>query len=250
MKHFWSTTLTSLLLGSTLLFSACKKDKDDDTDNPTPTGSISGKFTPTSAITRVTATNSASVGTSATPGADGTFGINNLNAGNYTVSFTAATGFTAPATRTVAVTAGAINDLGTITVSPGGSGGTGGTMSYKVDGTAVTATLVQGVYTSGALAIAGTTGVGTAGQSVNLAINSITGAGTFPISLLSSNVGTYTANANTWSTILTGSGTIVVSSFNTTTRKASGTFNFVANGFGGATGTKTITNGVFTDASF
>ncbi|MBC7447975.1 MAG: hypothetical protein H7330_07930 [Hymenobacteraceae bacterium] len=252
MKHLWSTTLTSLLVGSTLLFSACKKDKNGDV---TPVGSISGKFEPANSISKVTATdttgNTTAVFTT-TPVADGTFAVDNLLAGNYTLSFSPKTGYTAPAARAVTVEAGATTDQGTITVAPTGGGASGGTLTYKVGGTAVTATTVAGSYGSNILLLLGNTGTTpSTTQVLGISVPSITGPGTFSISSGAAN-GTYTRGSAGWSTGGGGTGSVVVTTFNTTTRKASGTFSFTAPALSGssATGSKAITNGIFTNVSF
>jgi len=82
-------------------------------------GSISGKISPVTAasavsVIRIFTTTPYSV----TPDTNGNFKINNLAAGEYTVSFTAALGFTAPNPRGATVSAGKNTDVGSINFSP------------------------------------------------------------------------------------------------------------------------------------
>lgn len=246
MKHIIATSLSTALLGSMLLFGACKKDSTS--QDPEPAGVIAGKFSPAAAITTVTATDAASATFTATPAADGSFTISDLKAGSFTVSFTPKTGYAAPANRAVTVTAGQTNDLGTINVTTGSSG-SGGSVTYKLDGTSVTASAVNSVFSSGIFVM---NAASAGGSSLGLSISGITGPGNFPLGPLNFATGSYTVGGAAWATTLSGSGNINVTTFNTTTRKASGTFNFTAGPAlgGSATGNKQVTNGVFTNVSF
>jgi len=99
-----------LLLG--LLLSACSDDSD-----PTPTvGTVAGSFAPANSLTAVTFTNAQGTATTGVLNPVGTFTVS-LPAGSYTLSFTAAAGYAAPAPQTVTVTAGQTNTLATITVA-------------------------------------------------------------------------------------------------------------------------------------
>ncbi len=70
------------------------------------TGSLSGQVTPAGAATAVTATNAAGVVTTVVPDATGAFSFPALAPGPYTIAYTTAAGFTAPAPQTVTVLAG------------------------------------------------------------------------------------------------------------------------------------------------
>ncbi len=74
--------------------------------------------------------------------------------------------------------------------------------------------------------------------SASLSAANVTGPGTFPVS-----TGTFTSGSNAYSA---NSGSIVVTSLNTSTRRASGTFTASGPAILGS-GTGTLTNGVFTN---
>lgn len=256
MKHFFSSSLTTALLGGILLLGACKKDSGDSTPAPTPdpTATITGKFSPANGVAGVNVRGSLTPNLVITPAADGSFSVTNLKTGTYAVSFTPATGFNAPPAKSVSVTAGQTTDLGLINVTPNGTIGTGGTVTYKVNGssTTTTATQVTSIYGGNTLVIsAGIPATGT----VALSISGITAPGSFTVGSTSA-VGAFTIpptpGGAVWSSSISGTGTIDVTTFNLATRKATGTFTFTAAPVPGtsATGTVSITTGVFTDVNF
>jgi len=120
-------------------------------------------------------------------------------------------------------------------------------MSFKVDGTLITATSVTAGLSGGILAIGG----GDASRNTTLSFAlapTAAGTGTYPLGQLSaSNAMILIGNpASGWQAgVGFGSGTITINSLTSTS--ASGTFSFglTAVGGTGATGTKTITEGVF-----
>lgn len=118
-------------------------------------------------------------------------------------------------------------------------------MSFRVDGTLVTATSVTAGLSSGILAIGG----GDASRTLSFALTpTSTGTGTYSIAPLSAaNAMILIGNpAAGWQAgVSIGSGTITINSLTST--GASGTFSFglVAVSGTGATGTRTITEGVF-----
>jgi hypothetical protein len=135
-------------------------------------------------------------------------------------------------------------------------------MTATIDGqtwsagtTAGSVTALQVSSRSGSYLILGTefTGGGQ-GSSVSFAINNIIGTGTYPLGVDAVSVhggfASITSGAGgVWMTPLSGAaGTINITALTTT--RIAGTFSFTATGSGGgATGTRTVTNGVF-DAPF
>lgn len=117
--------------------------------------------------------------------------------------------------------------------------------SYKVGGTAVTPSTVSGSYSSNSLTII--TATASPSQSLTIQIPSITGTGTFTTAAV-----TYSSAGASWMSSLGGSSSVVVTAFDATTKKASGTFtaSLEAFPFTSATGTKAITEGKFTNVTF
>ena len=120
-----------------------------------------------------------------------------------------------------------------------------GTMTAKVDGASFNASLaVQATKTSGILSFAGT---GSDGQ-INVAIPSYTGPATYTIGAPSAVTATYALTSSPFTaytaSLVLGSGSIVITS--ETGGYVEGTFSFTAsNASGGATVSKTITDGAF-----
>ncbi|MDQ2773262.1 MAG: hypothetical protein M3Y54_22485 [Bacteroidota bacterium] len=122
MKNIFHLLCPAVFACTSLLFSACGSSKSDPTPTPTTptaqTGTLNGQITPAASITTVTATDAANKNTTATPNATGAYSFTGLAAGTYTLIFTAATGYTAPANQTgVVVTAGGTTTAAPITVT-------------------------------------------------------------------------------------------------------------------------------------
>ena len=119
MKTIFHLLCLAVFACTTLLFSACGSSKSDPTPTPTAqTGTLNGQITPAGSITTVTATDAAAKSTTATPNATGAYSFAGLVAGTYTLSFAAATGYTAPANQTgVVVTAGGTTTAPPVTVT-------------------------------------------------------------------------------------------------------------------------------------
>jgi hypothetical protein len=137
--------------------------------------------------------------------------------------------------------------------SGGGSGGpTNGTLTARIDGVTWTATaVVGGTYTGGVLSVAGSD---PASQAIGFAL-SVSGPGTYSITNLNGLNFVLTiptagqSIAPVWLSLITqagSSGTLTINSLSAT--GASGTFSFVATAAPGtpATGSKNVTEGVFT----
>ena len=120
-------------------------------------------------------------------------------------------------------------------------------MSFRVDGTLITATSVTAGLSSGILSIGG--GDTSRNTTLSFALTpTATGTGTYtlgPLSAANAMILIGNPAAGWQAAVGIGSGTITINSLTSTT--ASGTFSFVlaAVGGSGATGTRTITDGVF-----
>ena len=248
MKNFVHFLLLALVTSAALLFTAC-----DDKNTSPKAGAIAGQITPANAVTTVTATDAGNKATTATPSASGEYTINNLTPGDYTLSFTPATGFTAPASQSISVAAGATTTASPVTVTSGSGQGT-----WSVSGTNATATLVQGNLQFGVLSV---TLANTVGQSVILVMDGYTGSarsfslGSFSTSsqaMYSQMVGTSSQQWTTAALSGGGSGTITITSVNATAspKRVSGTFTFVGQpAISSTTGSKTVT-GTFTNVPY
>ena len=130
------------------------------------------------------------------------------------------------------------------TTAPGQSSSS---MSFRVDGSLITATSVTAGLSSGILSISG--GDTSRNTTLSFALTpTATGTGTYalgPLSAANAMILIGTPAAGWQAAVGIGSGTITINSLTSTT--ASGTFSFVlaAVGGSGATGTRTIAEGVF-----
>lgn len=151
--HFFLTMIPSsrfprwlLTLALPLALAACSK-----TAEPTPapaptTGALEGTVSPAGAVTTVTATAPGGLTFPATPNATtGVFSLANLAPGSYSLSFAPATGYVAPAVRTVAVVAGQTAAVGTVAVVAITTGSIEGTISPANAILTVTATGAGGL---------------------------------------------------------------------------------------------------------
>ncbi|QNP54247.1 carboxypeptidase regulatory-like domain-containing protein (plasmid) [Hymenobacter qilianensis] len=93
---------------------------------------VTGEIKPANAITLVTATNAAGARVTATPTSAGTYRFPELEVGTYTLAFTPAVGYVAPANQAVSHTA-AGTTVPLLTVGAAAS-----SLSYLVDGVTVT----------------------------------------------------------------------------------------------------------------
>jgi hypothetical protein len=130
----------------------------------------------------------------------------------------------------------------------GGDGNTGpnngpnnGSMSATVDGSGWTARSVAATKTAG---FVGVGGGASDGSTIAFAFPDHTG--TFTVAGQDGTNASYTAGGKSWNAVFGsgGSGTITVTALDAS--HVAGTFSFTAPGLsGGATGTKTVTNGTF-----
>jgi hypothetical protein len=133
--------------------------------------------------------------------------------------------------------------------NPGNSGGSGSssTMSFRVDGTATTASAVTGSFTNGILSISGTDSARSTILSFALTPTP-TGTGTYTLGPLSAaNALILIGNpAQSWQAAVgIGSGTITITTLTATTAAGTFSFSLAAVSGSGATGTKSITEGTF-----
>src|SRR6188508_1216557 len=122
--------LFTLLAFCSLIFTGCGND-DDEVVTP-QTGSIKAAVTPAGSATNMRVTQGST--TLEIAPNNGIFQADNLQAGDYSVSFTPAMGFQGPPARNVTVTGGNTTDLGTVTLTQPGNQFLG-SMTANVNGT-------------------------------------------------------------------------------------------------------------------
>jgi len=241
----------TLLLFSALLFSGCHKDDDEDT--APKTGSIKAMVAPAGSATfmRVTQGNT----TLEIAPNNGFFQTDdNLQAGDYSVTFTPATGFQAPAARNATVTGGNTTDLGTVTLMQPGALLLG-TMSATVNGNPWNSTVHAATTDTTSITITGTS-INPSGsaEAIALSLPNVTGPGTFTGPFHA--IAVYTVASlmggtqNMWVSVGPGTScTVNITNLDMAAKKISGTYSFTAAPAPNstATGTKTITNGRFTN---
>lgn len=141
---------------------------------------------------------------------------------------------------------------------PNGSSGTG-IFKATIDGQPWEATLTTSGGTGvapnslpGGLQFDGTTFAGTNSTHVGLSLGYISGPGTYPLGVnevsTAGGTGTFLSGSGAavgtwWTPLLGGGGSVTITSL--TSARVAGTFLFTATAFSLASGTKTITNGVF-----
>ena len=247
--------LCCLLIGVVFLNGCKGDDKIEPEPVPLP-GAISGTISPAGAAKNIRITKDG-LTTEKVPDANNNFTFDNLTAGSYTFNITPNAGFQAPQEQTVSVTAGNTTNLGTITLQRMNIPGITGTMSATVNSTPWYALAPYASFNNTTLTIAGPTASTTGGELLGITINNFNGLGTYngPFNAIGAfSLTNGASNPPTWDTT-TGSMSITISKYDQVNKKLSGTFSFTAKPSiliqgNTATGTKTITNGTFTDISF
>ena len=119
MFTLYRPLLYSLLVGASLAATSCGDKKADPVAQPPApaTATLSGQVSPAGSIATVTATDASGKATTATPTSTGTYSFPGLTVGTYTLAYTPATGYTAPATAAVTLVAGGTT-APAITVAP------------------------------------------------------------------------------------------------------------------------------------
>ena len=247
MKHRFRSLLLAALLAGPLL-SGCQKEESPTPAAPTP-GSANGTVKPVGSVTLVTARNSAGLSFTATPDpVSGTFNFSGLAAGQYTLSFTMASGYKPMGSVNTSVVAGQNAAVGTVQATSDGIVKSG-TMSWTAGGQTYTATITEGtinrqVGQSGTLYIKGKSTSGNQTDEVILRRNNgFSGAGSYTLSY-----------AEYWRTMAsalevyrdrTATNPLVITQYDETTGTMAGTFSF--SGWTGDLGGTTIhvTNGTF-----
>jgi len=253
MKNITHYLFTLLLLS---LFATACSQKSDPSPAPT-TGTITGTVKPAGAISQVTAKDAGGLTFTATPDAQtGVFTTGALAAGQYTLSFTMATGFLPVTNKTITVTAGQTVSAGTVQAT---SDGTikGGTMTWTVNGQTYTTTDLSGLAdatVNKSLAVTGKSTTGTQVDRIYLQLGTVFyGAGTYPLQSgyyeghYIRTVGGITSFDYTTANIgSTTAGSLIVTQFDAAAGTAAGTFAFTGGNLSGNTVTQaTITNGSF-----
>ena len=222
----------ALFSGALFLGSACSKEK-----TAPQTGTVTGDFMRSDALTTVTITPAAGSATSATPTIDSfsgvaTYNFPDLAPGSYTVTYNPQQYFVTPAAQTVTIKAGETTTIPLLLIP---FKATEGSISFAVNGKPTSAVYVDGSFTGNLFTLIGK---GYEGQILLLAQptsvpDTYTLTGNFGTSPRS-----YTHNVT--------SGTLTITNRNQTSRRVSGTFSVTGTAKDGS-GTGTVTNGVFTN---
>ena len=241
--------LFTFLLFSSLIFTGCGND--DDEVAPPQTGSIKAAVTPAGSATNMRITQGST--TLEIAPNNGIFQADNLQAGDYSVTFTPAMGFQAPPARNVTVTGGNTTDLGTVTLTQPGNQFLGN-MSATVNGSPWNSVVHGATLDNTDLNITGTIPNLTGStELIMLNITNVTGPGTFnaPNAMgIFTSVSAMGGGQSVWASGGPfGNCTVNITNFDTTNKKVSGTYSFTAHPdpTSSASGTKTITNGTFTN---
>ena len=238
-------SVTVLLLVLIFIVS-CKKNE----TNLSPAGSISGKIIPAGSCTSMQAIPIGGSAFSAIPDINGNFNIINVPAGEYRIVGNPAPGYLAPPEVTVTVVAGQDRSAGTIIISPDSSNGL---VTFTLDGIHYVHNdpwMIEVSYDSQYLQIGTHSAPSPNFVALSIYVHFVSGAGSYniqaPNSIHLNRVGTGNYAFNT--TGAGASGTVNVTSLNTTTRRISGTFSFTLVPANTSTfGTKTVSDGVFTN---
>ncbi|MDO7873464.1 carboxypeptidase-like regulatory domain-containing protein [Hymenobacter sp. ASUV-10] len=252
MKHFVLALSLALGSGAAVLTTSCSSSE------PEPAkAALSGQITPAGSVSTVTATTAGGQTFTATPSSTGAYSFPSLTVGAYTLSFTAAPGYTAPAPQQVTLAAGGTTAPSTtITLAPASA-------SFVADGTPVTATYIFSQVFSGDRRLTFTVSPGGApGPTLFIHMDGalpvvgsyslINGNGDYDASYLAPNYQNYYSDMGVDGSSPGVGGTFTITNVNATARRFSGTFSFTAYGSTNA-GTyvpAVITNGVFTNVTY
>ena len=234
---------------------SCNKENGGTTTPPAP-GTLSGSFTPTSSATAVSLdTITGGQKYTVTPNADGTFSFSSVLPGQYKLRVTPTTIYNTPVQSSVSVTSGNNTAVPAVTLTYNSAAQTGN-INFTLNGTAYTI-FNDGLflsYTSPVFQLTGGTPSTPSYYYLDLKLSSVSGTGTFNITSSASYISTfyYTSPGNAggyWSTNNGGTGSVTITTLNTTTRSASGTFTGTLAPQGASVGTKTI-SGTFTNVLY
>ncbi|MBK0404439.1 hypothetical protein I5M27_15680 [Adhaeribacter sp. BT258] len=230
-----------------LLLVSCK-DKDKD---PKPlVGSVRCVVSPAGAVKSMSVTAGGTIYT-ALPEADNSFVIGNLPPGQYTVSFQTNPNYREPAKRLAEITANNQTDLGTIAIEKVVDTGS---FSATLNGSSWNSPLPLGTLNSNSLIVTGTQ-VNLNGNTEIITLMLPDFAGTGVYSGPADASATFTSvslsgNMQNWNSSM-GQCLVNISRFDSNNKQVSGTFSFIATPADpNASGTKTVTNGTFSNVSF
>lgn len=261
-----------LVLVSMISFCGCTSSDDKDTpppaqqtpSTPEPTvGIITGTVTPANAATGVVLMFGSSTN-SVVPDSNGNFQFPNLNPGAYVVYANPTSGYSQSAIVTTSVVAGETKNIGIITMPPETSNDAA-TMSFTMDGVQynISSGNISGFYqpaeggdwSPSNFVVSGSTGPASSSHYVlSISLNNVNGPATYVLNhypATALRVIEYAPNNTylyTWSNRYTNDCSVVITSLNLITRRASGTFRILAPSENLLTTTsKTIENGTFTN---
>ncbi|MET0394390.1 MAG: hypothetical protein ABW019_14685 [Chitinophagaceae bacterium] len=241
--------LLFLLLSA--IFVACEKRQTEPNPTPLKPGAIKGILSPADAAVRLVCTPASGGAAVELENPGGSFKIDNVPAGQYTVSVIPKLGYTAPAGVGVTITGGDTANAGTLILVPNSP--TAGFLKFNLDGNAYNLAVpdVTCSYTGTALTITATTPPTPPYWTFAFGLANVTGTGTHTLGLTSRDsiqgnqylpVYTYALVYSTKT--LDGSGSIILAELDPVTRVVSGTFSATMpqKGLGP---TKHMTNGSF-----
>lgn len=252
--------LTLLLLGWVLLLttSSCSKDAVAPVQRP---GHIQGSVRPARAASAVTLTAADGQVTTVTPDAAGAFTFPDLVPGTYSLAGVATSSYNTPAPISLLVQAG---ETAPATLNFARSFRIQGTMSWQLNGTQYTATVLAGSFRNEFFSLEGRTAPDANGvaHSVSLVLGSVPvmpnpfqGAGQYPLGLSEYTfglLGYYRGTARDEYYTGTGGsqvGQVLMRRYDFSGLTASGTFEFTAvptiNGTGTVSPTRSVTDGQF-----
>ncbi len=247
MMHFCRLFLLATILAGPLL-SGCQKE-----EQPTPatpsTGDLNGTVKPAGSVTLVTAQSSSGLSFSVTPDAiTGAFSFSGLAAGQYTLSFTMASGYKSMTNVNTSVMAGRNAAVGTVQATSDGTIKSG-TISWTTGGQTYTSNIAEGsinqqIGQSGTLFIKGKFINGNQTDEVSLRrTNGFSGVGNYTLSLAE-----YRRTAPSAQTVYfdrTTTHPLVITQYDEIAGTIAGTFSFSAmtGDLGGTT--IHVTNGTF-----
>jgi hypothetical protein len=247
-------------LSTALLATSCGS-KNNDPQAQTQTAVLSGQVAPAGSVTTVTATDPSGKAYTATVTSAGAYAFAAMPLGNYTLTFTPATGYATPAPVTAQLTAGGTTAPTTTATLAQAA------VSFKVDGTPVTAPYAYSQTLTGNRFLTFSVSPGGApGPTISINMAGLTPAvGSYPLDNSYSNAQYLTADYTTYYSAKFGtgsatSGALVVTAVNPAARRFSGTFSFLGTDVtsnspsgnlpAGTPATRNITNGVFTNLPY
>lgn len=129
-----------------------------------------------------------------------------------------------------------------VTYSTSVSGGGNNTFTVKIDNVTFTPAIIAGTVNFGNILISAADNQGS--KAVGLNVPETVTPGTYTIGTIGDMYyGTYNPNSTTYT--VSNSGTVIITSHNTTTKNIVGSFNFVSAPFGGGGTSYNLTNGAF-----